>query len=197
MGLVSEAQAAVVGLKWWCSAFGLKEREGFVVQKEQNSIYLKGSKTRQETESSMKRQKRTEPNPSNFWTIHGSLGAFYTEELSLALLTLLMDVVAPWAYLVQQERRKWSRPEEKLCRKRDGSYGPSRKGGGSGAYQFSADLMPTLKCSLNFSKCQLCKTTVLQLSNSSAVAGSAAFVLFMSFNVTSYNTVRVKRRKSI
>lgn len=30
----------------------------------------------------------------------------YTEELSLALLTLLKDAGAPWAYLVQQEGSK-------------------------------------------------------------------------------------------
>lgn len=56
--------------------------------------------------SSMKRQKKNKAKAFNFVNLHGSLGAFYTEELSLALLTLLMDVVAPWAYLVQQEGRE-------------------------------------------------------------------------------------------
>lgn len=50
-GHSSETHAVFVGLKWWWLAFGLKERAGFVVQKEQSSIYHKGSKTRQETES--------------------------------------------------------------------------------------------------------------------------------------------------
>lgn len=127
----------------------------------------------------------------------GIRGPFYTEELSLALLTLLMGTVAPGAYLVQQEGRKRSRPEERLCRKREGSYGLAGKGEGSSAYQFCADLMPALKCSLKSSKHQLCKTTFRQLAAFSAVAGNVAFILFMSFYVTNSNTVRVKRRKNI
>lgn len=36
----------------------------------------------------------------NFEPFLGARGPFSAEESSLALLTLLMDIVAPWAYLV-------------------------------------------------------------------------------------------------
>lgn len=60
---------------------------------------------------------------------------------------------------------------EYLSRRREGSYGLAGKRRGSGAYQFSADLMPALKFSLKSSKHQLGKTTFLQLAFSSAVTG--------------------------
>lgn len=141
--------------------------------------------------SSMKRQKKEQ---SQALQIFEPLMGVLHRRVKLGLANPIKDVVAPWAYLVQQEGRKWSRPEEQLCRKRDGRHGLSRKGGGSSAYQLSAGLMPTLKCSLSFPKCQLCKRAFLQLSYSPAVAGSAAFVLFMSFYVTSYNIVREKKK---
>lgn len=85
-GLVSEAQAAVLELKWWCSAFGLKEREDFLVQKEQHSIYLKGSKTRQETEPIFNEQtKKNKAKPFKFLNHSWEFGALLHRRVKLGL----------------------------------------------------------------------------------------------------------------
>lgn len=101
--LYPSGQAAVLGPWWWCLVFMLKAGAGSVVQKKQSSIYLKGSQTRWQTHSvcSEKAKKKEQSKALlNFEPFLGVWGPFYTAKLSLALLTLLMDIVAPQAYLV-------------------------------------------------------------------------------------------------
>lgn len=137
-----------------------------------------------------KDKKRAKANPSNFWSIPGHLRPVYTEELSSALLTLLMDAVAPLALPSLAGREEMKQRQGETVRRGKGVQGCLGKRRGSSACQFSADLMPTLKCNLRSSKHQLGKTTFLQLAFSSAVAGHTVLVLFKSVCVADCNTDR-------
>lgn len=131
-----------------------------------------------------KDRKRTKPNPSNFWSIPGRLGAFLRWEVKLSLANPVNGCCCSLGF-TSFSRKGGDEAEQ---RRGNGVQGWLGKRRGSSACQFSADLMPTLVRSLNSLKYQLGKTTFLQVAFSSAVAGHAVFVLFKSLYVANCNT---------